>query len=127
MSQAASLLSKISEANVTLDNFDLKAVAKSLTNLCKSELKVNVQLETKIGTGRGGSYLSVSSNDINSQVGIKLFKSLTIEASQTYVSDGVLQVNLQYKFTSLTGGSNGLDIGVVWLNQDGSIKEKSMK
>lgn len=127
MSQASSLLNKLSEAGATLDDFDIQAVAKTLTDLCKSELKASVKIESKVENARGKSYLSVTSNELASQTGIKLFKSLKIEASQTYVSDGVLQINLQYKFTSLTGGSNGLDIGVVWLNQDGSIKEKSIK
>lgn len=127
MSKVRFLLDKLSESGTTLDDFDLKAVAKSLTDFCKSELGVSAKITTKAESGRRGAYLEVSSDDISSQTKIKLFKSLTIGSGTTGVSDEVLQVNLQYNFTSFSGGNNSLDIGVLWFNRDGSIKEKRIK
>lgn len=127
MSKVRSLLDKLSESGATLNDFDLKAVAKTITDFCKSELGVSAKVNTKVGSGRGGSYLEVSSDDITSQTKIKLFKSLSIGSSITGVFDDVLQVNLQYNFTTFSGGSNSLDIGVLWINRDGSIKEKRVK
>lgn len=101
---------------------DLKAAEKSVNDVVKKAIGADAGIKLTIGTGRRGKTIEVSSSDLTSKIGVKLFKKLYIHADSSTANDrGYWYMSLSYRWEHFGGGSNGTDIVALEFDASGKI------
>jgi len=123
---------KVNEANEPYNTTDPKAV---VTNMPLSEMAKNLSKTVSKMIGMPVTFkltvknniINIESNDLAPKVKPKLFKRLIIKSDggsvRPHEQDKVLcyLAQLYYRWDQYGGGSNGLNIGLFQINQEGFI------
>jgi hypothetical protein len=101
------------------DDFDLKAIEKTLSETVSKLIKTKVSLS--IIDGKNG-YKKIESADLAKSMKPVMFKSLTISGDVFVSKDGYVGVNASYSYEHFDGGTNGCGIGRIFFEKDGKLK-----
>lgn len=118
INEFAKVLTEADEsAEFTQEVFD--KAEKEINAFIKKETGFDFDLKVKFD----GKKITTTSKDLAKNMKPTMFKELNaiVFNSGEIKDSGEFWLNLNYRYKSFSGGSNGISIGDVWVKKDGSI------
>lgn len=105
------------------NTLDIDKVAANINQYVQAATGMNPNLTSEnASTDSSNRYQFISSN-LALEVHPRMFTEFTVSAGPIVrIDDGTYHCRIHFNYSHFNGGRNGMEIGTVWFNEDGTIR-----